>query len=185
MASFESYLTVEDKAHIRVVEFMKDKYPDIIFFHIPNEGKKSPFERWKHSLMGNLRGLPDFAILKPKYSEVKSDGKASYKELLYHGLFIELKANEHLRVVQKGKQKGKVVTAKGKLSPDQSIVLEKLNKEKFLAVVCHGFESAKAVIDEYLCNHIHSGLDLEKGGFFCDKCGIKMEAPSFDKTRLK
>jgi hypothetical protein len=53
---FEKYLTFEDKEHIRVVNYIKDKLPDILAFHVPNEGKKSAFERYKHSLMGALKG---------------------------------------------------------------------------------------------------------------------------------
>jgi hypothetical protein len=150
MASFESYLTYEDKEHIKVVQFMKYKYPDIICFHVPNEGKKSAFERYKHSLMGNLKGLPDFFILKAKYSEIKKEGERPYRELLYHGLAIELKSPEHNRIVQKGKQKGKVIRAKGKISPEQAILLERLNKVKYKAVCCFGYIQAEQVIREYL-----------------------------------
>ena len=150
MASFESYLTYEDKEHIKVVNFMKAKYPDVICFHVPNEGKKSAFERYKHSLMGALKGCPDFVILHPKYSEIKKEGERPYKELLYHGMLIELKAPEHNRIVQKGKDAGKTVKTKGKLSPEQAILLERLNKVKYKGVCCFGYDSAKSVIEEYL-----------------------------------
>lgn len=150
--SFEKYLTIEDLEHIRVVNYIKDKLPEIVAFHIPNEGKKSPFERYKHSLMGALKGCPDFAFMFPKYKSIDS------KEILYHGLFIELKAPEHSKVVLKGKDAGKLVKRKGKLSPEQKEVLDKLNNIGYQAVCCFGSEDAIKIINEYFAEY----LELKK-----------------------
>ena len=54
------------------VNYIKDKLPDVVAFHIPNESKKSAFERYKHSLMGALKGCPDFAFMFPKYKSIES-----------------------------------------------------------------------------------------------------------------
>lgn len=148
--SFKDWLTHEDREHIQVVNFLKDKLPNIIAFHVPNEGKKSPFERYKSSLMGILKGCPDFIILHPKHSEIKKDSNGlEYRELLYNGLMIELKAPEHNRIVATGKNEGKVVKTKGKLSPEQKEVLERLNKAKYRAVCCFGAEEAISEIKSY------------------------------------
>jgi hypothetical protein len=138
---FYKYLTYEDKEHARVVEFMKQKYPEVVFFHIPNEGKKSAFERYKHSIMGALEGCPDFVFLHPK-----SIGE----RLIYHGLLIELKAPEHNRIVLKGKKAGTIVKAKGKLSPEQAVLIEKINKSNYKAVCCFGYDESIEVIKKYL-----------------------------------
>jgi hypothetical protein len=140
---FDKYITYEDREHIRVVNYIKDKLPDVVAFHIPNESKKSAFERYKHSLMGALKGCPDFAFMFPKYKSIES------KELLYHGLFIELKSPEHNRVVLKGKDAGKIVKTKGKLSPEQKIVLDRLNNIGYQAVCCFGSEEAITIINDY------------------------------------
>ena len=140
---FEKYLTVEDREHIRVVNYIKDKIPEVIAFHVPNEGKKSAFERYKHSLMGALKGCPDFVFLHPKFKSYHSN------EALYHGLLIELKASEYTRVVKKGKQAGKVVKSVGKLSDEQGVILNKLNVFGFKAVCCWGADECISVIDEY------------------------------------
>lgn len=146
---FYKYLSVEDKEHIRVVEYLENKYPNIIFTHVPGEGRKSPFERYKASLMGTKKGIADFVIFHPKY-KLKKDGAGQlYNELHYHGLLIELKAPEHNRVVLKGKNAGKIVKSKGKLSLDQSDLLTKFESIKYKAVCCFGFEEAIKVIDEY------------------------------------
>ena len=125
---FDKFITFEDREHIRVVNYIKDKLPDVVAFHIPNESKKSAFERYKHSLMGALKGCPDFAFMFPKYKSIDS------KEILYNGLFIELKAPEHNRVVLKGDNAGKIVKTKGKLSPEQKVVLDRLNSIGYQAV---------------------------------------------------
>ena len=150
MNGWYKYLTVEDKEHIEVVNWIKTNLPAIVCFHVPNEGKKSPFERYKSSMMGILKGCPDFIILHPKHSETKDDGNGNkYKILEYNGLMIELKAPEHNRVVLKGKNEGKIVKTKGKLSPEQAEVLKKLNALKYRAVCCYGSKEAIQEIENY------------------------------------
>ena len=140
---FYKYLSVEDKEHIRVVNYIKDKLPEVIAFHTPNESKKSNFERYKASIMGIMKGIPDFVFLHPKYPSYSS------REAIYNGLCIELKAPEHERVVKKGKKEGKTVKYVGKLSDEQADVLEKLNKFGFKAVCCFGADEAINVIEDY------------------------------------
>lgn len=99
--------------------------------------------------MGVLKGISDFVILHPKYKTITENGKQK-KILVYHGLVIELKAQEHDVVVKKGKDAGKIKKRKGVLSPEQKIILDKLNKIKYLAVCCFGADEAINVIKEYL-----------------------------------
>lgn len=147
---FEKWLTYEDKEHIKVVNWLKQNLPNVIAFHVPNEGKKSYFERYKASLMGLLKGCPDFIILHPKYTENKTDEKGNvYRELQHVGLLIELKTPEHLRLVQKGKNAGQMVKSKGKLSKEQAELLERLNKIRYKAIVCYGAEEAISEIKDY------------------------------------
>ena len=140
---FAKFLSVEDIHHIKVVNYIKDKLPEVIAFHVPAEGKKSAFERYKHSLFGNLKGLPDFVFLHPKFLSYYS------KEVVYHGLLLELKAPLHNRIVKKGKDAGKVVKSIGKLSDEQADLIKRLNVFGFKAVCCFGADEAIAVIDAY------------------------------------
>lgn len=140
---FYKFLSAEDLEHIRVVNYIRDKLPEIVAFHVPMEGKKSAYERYRHSIMGNLKGIMDFVFLHPKYKSNSST------EVLYHGLVIELKAPEHNRVVKKGKDAGKIVKSIGKLSTEQAELIEKLNKMGFLAECCFGADEAIKIIDEY------------------------------------
>lgn len=153
---FEKYLTVEDREHIQVANYIKDMLPDVVAFHVPNEGKKSAFERYKHSLMGALRGCPDFVLLWPKYTSIHST------EILYHGLLIELKAPEHNRVVKRGKKAGKIVKSKGKLSPEQEAIINRLNQIKYLAVCCFGAYEAIQVIQSYFSDYLSVKRSLKK-----------------------
>lgn len=94
---FYSFLSEEDKHHVKVVEFMNENYPNVIFTHIPTEGKKSFFERYKHSIMGAKTGICDFVFLHPKYTEVNNENPP-YRILVSHGLALELKAPSHERL---------------------------------------------------------------------------------------
>ena len=146
---YYKFLSVEDKEHILVVNHIKKFYPNAICFHVPNEGKKSSFERYKHSLMGALKGVPDFIFLEPKREKKKDGAGVDYYDVKYYGLAIELKAPEHIRIVQKGKDAGKSVKAKGTVSQEQKQLINKLSTKKYRAVVCFGASQAIQEIDNY------------------------------------
>jgi len=157
---FDKYLSVEDVEHIRVVNYIKDKLEGVMAFHVPNEGNKTPFERYKHSIMGALKGCPDFVFLHPKYSWINNESV-----LVYHGLTIELKAQEHKRIVLKGVKAGKIVKTKGKLSKEQADVLERLNKNGYKALCCFGSDEAIAVINDYFKEYLEEQRLLNKNKF--------------------
>lgn len=103
------------------VELTKSKFPDLsLMYHIPNEGKRSNYTGNKLKSEGLKKGVPDICL--PVSNEK------------YHALYIELKRNDN----------------KAKASTDQKEWIEKLNESGNLAVVCHGWESAKDVIIKYL-----------------------------------
>jgi hypothetical protein len=144
---FYKYLTLEDKHHIEVVGFIKDKLHDIVAFHPVNEGKRTGFEKYKFSIMGGLAGIPDFLFLHPKYEN---------GELKHHGLAIELKAPEHNKVVLKGKNEGKIVKTKGIVSIGQKELLEKLNKTGYKAICCYGADETIKEIKEYFKEYLEN-----------------------------
>ena len=45
LKGFKKYLGEEDKLQRSVVEYLKWEYPEAIFTHVPNEGRRTPFER--------------------------------------------------------------------------------------------------------------------------------------------
>lgn len=42
--------------------YLKAKYPKALSIHVPNEGKRSPFERYKFKYLGGLSGVPDILV---------------------------------------------------------------------------------------------------------------------------
>lgn len=75
---FDKYLTKEDLLHIDVINYLKLQYGkrDIRILHCPNEGRRTPFERYKAKLLGLQAGWPDLMI---------------FEKGTYSGLAIELK----------------------------------------------------------------------------------------------
>lgn len=74
---FEKYLSKEDKLQHSVMEYIGFQYPNVYAIHVANEGKRSPFERFKFKYLGGKAGVPDILIF-------RSNG-------IRNGLAIELK----------------------------------------------------------------------------------------------
>ena len=74
---FQKYLSKEDQLQNAVMTYIKVQHPHVLAIHVPNEGKRSSFERFKFKYLGGLSGVPDILIF-------NSNQK-------YHGLAIELK----------------------------------------------------------------------------------------------
>ncbi len=75
---YSKYLGKEDIMQNRVMRYLEDNYPDALFTHVSNEGKRSPFEQYKMKYLGTKAGVPDVMIFTPNNK--------------YNGLAIELKA---------------------------------------------------------------------------------------------
>lgn len=97
--------------------------------HSPNGGARTAREGKKFKQMGTLAGFPDLFLFIPRDD--------------YHGLFIELKAS-----------KGKTATGKtrqaGRLQETQEVMLGRLDRAGYKAVVCYGANQAIAEIKAYL-----------------------------------
>ena len=74
---FHKYLTKEDKLQREVIVFLQLQYPQALVIHVANEGKRTPFERFKFKYLGGLSGVPDILIFNQNNK--------------YNGLAIELK----------------------------------------------------------------------------------------------
>ena len=78
---FFKYLTKEDKLQHRVISYLQYQHPTILFAHVPNEGKRTIFERYKFKYLGGKAGIPDLLIFKTNKK--------------YSGLAIELKVGRN------------------------------------------------------------------------------------------
>lgn len=87
-------------------------------FHIPNESVGGQGWLIRNRQLGVRNGVPDL------FYPVPMNG--------YHGLFIEMKAQN------------------GRLRPEQKKWLEALSTFGYKTAVCHGWESARDVLKEYI-----------------------------------
>ena len=57
-------------------------YPNTFVIHVPNEGKRSPFERYKFKYLGGVAGVPDLLVFesKSKYSGLALELKVGYNK---------------------------------------------------------------------------------------------------------
>jgi len=78
---YHKYLGPEDKLQNAVMQYIAAQYPGVLAAHIPNEGKRTPFERFKFKYLGGKAGIPDVMIFCPSGE--------------YVGLAIELKAGKN------------------------------------------------------------------------------------------
>lgn len=137
----------EESIQLAVCNYLRAKYPDVIWFCDLSSGMKLPI--WiaaKNKKMRSHRGLPDLYILRPRYVKGKRrtmvSGFTEEYTLMYHGLCIELKKDD-VRLKTGG-------IAKSDHHDEQADILARLNQLQFKAVFACGLEEAIKVIDEYL-----------------------------------
>lgn len=63
MNPFDRFLKAEDHLHIQVCNYLAYSYPFAVVHHSPNEGKRSPFERYLIGLLRVMSGFPDLVII--------------------------------------------------------------------------------------------------------------------------
>lgn len=120
---YDKFLGPEDRAQAAVAQWMQLQHPDVPWLHIPNEGKRSKYERYLISLFGCLKGASDILIFR--------------RMAHYNGLAIELKA--------------KYTTGKKNYpTKSQKDFLNTLHREGWCTAVTWGFDETIEVISQYL-----------------------------------
>lgn len=93
----------EQSALIDWTVLMQAKWPELkLFFHIPNEGKRSPAAALRLLSEGMKRGVPDNFLPVPRGG--------------YHGLWIELKRTKNSSTTKEQKQWIEDLNAQGYLA---------------------------------------------------------------------
>ena len=79
---YEKYLSKEDRFQNFIMKYVKYQYPDVLCVHVPNEGRRSPFERFKLKYLGAVAGIPDVLIFQPnsEYSGLAIELKVGYNK---------------------------------------------------------------------------------------------------------
>ena len=106
-----------------IIGWLNVAYPNLVYFHIPNEGSFPVQYRVELKKMGVLAGVPDLFIAK----------SASFGGEIYNGLFVEMKRNN-----------------KSKATARQKEVMHKLESCGYRCEIGYGFDDAMSKIKYYL-----------------------------------
>ena len=124
------YRKKEEKVQLQVCNYLKQKYPFVIFHSDGNGLHLNKFQAISFSKLKCSRGIPDLFIAEPKKG--------------YSGLYLEIK-----------KDKSEVYTKKHKIRKtphiqEQFEMLERLKDKGYYASFGCGFDSCIKLIDWYL-----------------------------------
>jgi hypothetical protein len=114
MNPFDKYLGPEDILGGQCAKWLFVQYPKLLWWHTPNEGRRTPFERYRADLLGIKRGVSDILIMEARNGS--------------NGLIIELKAGrnkctpEQLDFLEKMKQRNYSTAVVYKFEDFQQIV---------------------------------------------------------------
>lgn len=123
--------TLKEETHqVSCVAWLKYNYPNLLFWHTVNEGKKSITSALRDEQAGLLKGVSDFVIL---------IGDPAYTDKPYPFAAIELK-----RTNKSGKG------AASPVSKEQKEFLKNVRDRGGFAAVCYGFEQFKLAIKDMI-----------------------------------
>ena len=118
----------EDTHQVDCVSWLKYNYPELLFWHTVNEGKKTMHSALRDEQSGLLKGVSDFIIL------IGGNG--------HPFAAIELK-----RTNKSGRFKASPV------SKEQTEFLRKVRERGGFAAVAYGFEEFKKAVADLLAQH--------------------------------
>lgn len=111
--------------HVQFIQYLEVQYPNLLFWHTPNNQELSFLDRIKaiviakkRQKLGVKKGVPDLFFPVPQKG--------------FHGLFIELK------------RKG------GRLEKEQKQMIKRLEDNFFKVDVCFSLDQAINCLDDYL-----------------------------------
>lgn len=133
----------EEEIHLRVCDYLRKNYPDVLFRTDFSSGMKmTPGQAAKHKKFQKSRAWPDLFIAKSGVVRFKDDNNDLI--FLRNGMFLELKADS----VKLYKKNGEMVA--NKHYQEQAEMLKKLRDEHYYAEFAIGYEDAIKQIHEYL-----------------------------------
>ncbi len=62
---YQKFLTKENKLQHSVISWMGFNYPEALYTHVPNEGKRSRWEQYLIKYLGVKAGVPDLLVFDP------------------------------------------------------------------------------------------------------------------------
>lgn len=124
----------EEKVAIAISNYLHTDYPDLLWWHTPNEGKRGFMQQALASLLGMRSGIPDIQIPKPILDYSQSD-LFTY----FYGFFCEIKARSERKRVTK--TKGTVIDIHTPVpSENQKEIMRQLTKLGYYCCVVYTLE---------------------------------------------
>ncbi len=119
----------EQRLSIDIAWYLNEKYPDLLWWHTPNEGKRGWFLQALNRLIGVRPGVPDIFIPLPAM-------KCPNLQSWYSGFLCELKIKPN----------------KVKKGSEQEKVMEKLRENGYYVCVCYTLEEFVGEWEAYIMN---------------------------------
>lgn len=122
---YDSFLTPEQKVQRDIIAWIRQepRLEGILVVHIPNEGKRTPYEKWLFGIMGCVKGASDLIIFEENDE--------------YKGLVIEIKVANPFYTNGRCK------------FPEQLDFIEKMRLRGYKADFTVGYQETKKFIQEY------------------------------------
>lgn len=133
----------EELLHLKVCDYLRKNYPDVLFRTDFSSGMKmTPGQAAKHKKFQKSRAWPDLFIAKSGVVRLKDDNN----DLVFirNGMFLELKA-EGTKLYKKN---GEMVA--NKHYREQAEMLKKLRSNRYAAYFSVGYDQAIQIITDYL-----------------------------------
>lgn len=125
----------EHQLYEKIARYLQTNYPDVVYrFDIAADLKLTKGQAAKHKRLHPKRGYPDLFV-----AHVATIG-----DRYYHGLYLELKAEDNSPFKKDGSLK------KDEHLEEQWEMLQALEERGYVARFATGFDEAKDIIDDYL-----------------------------------
>lgn len=121
----------EENLHLKVCNYLRMQYPDVLFNSDMSGVKLTMGQAIKAKRLRSCKGFPDLVIYAPRGE--------------YKGLFLELKREGEVLLKKNGEFKSEHLK-------EQAEVMQKLIEKGYYCVFAIGFDNARYWIDSYLSN---------------------------------
>ena len=145
----------EEEKHLRVCDYLRKHYPDVLFRTDFSSGMKmTPGQAAKHKKFQKSRAWPDLFIAKPGQDVFRDSFSGEKYHEFFGGLFLELKA-EGTKLYKKN---GEMVA--NKHYREQAEMLERLRSNGYIAEFAVGYNQAIQIIQDYLGKPKHKEVEF-------------------------
>ena len=136
----------EEALAIKISDYLKTQYPDVIFHFDYGSGlKMTKGQAIRQKRLNKYRGYPDLFIAEPR-TVVLGESKFDNVIVYYSGLYLEIKKAGTRLKKKNGEWASEHVA-------EQAKMLEALEDKDYKTEFAVGFEKAKEIIDKYLKNN--------------------------------